>query len=84
MVWYYVHMDSSQISAADWKAFRLAKGLTQQELANVAGLSSQGVVSQIENGLKPGPTTERRLREALGLIGHSGAVTASGKVTVTA
>jgi transcriptional regulator with XRE-family HTH domain len=76
-------MDSSQITPEEWKAFRLAKGLTQHELAAVAGLSSQGVVSQVENGLKPGPSTERRLREALGLIGESGAVTASGKVTVT-
>jgi len=71
------------ITPEKWKELREAKGLTQMELASVAGLSSQAVVSNIERGLRPGPGVERRLREALGLIGHSGAVTAAGKVTVT-
>jgi transcriptional regulator with XRE-family HTH domain len=71
------------ITPEKWKELREAKGLTQMELASVAGLSSQAVVSNVERGLRPGPEVERRLREALGLIGQSGAVTASGKVTVT-
>jgi transcriptional regulator with XRE-family HTH domain len=55
----------SEISPDEYKARRLAKGLTQMQLAAVAGLGSQGIVSQVENGLKPGPGVERRLREVL-------------------
>lgn len=53
------------ISPEKWKELREAKGLTQMELASVAGLSSQAVVSNVERGLRPGPEVERRLREVL-------------------
>jgi len=56
------------ITPEKWKELREARGLTQMELASVAGLSSQAVVSNVERGLRPGPAVERRLREALGLL----------------
>lgn len=73
-------MDFQEISAEEWRDLRRKRGWTQHETAAIAGLSSQGVVSQIENGLRPGKQTARRLGEAFGLI--SSAVTA-GTVKVT-
>lgn len=58
-------MMGMDISPDQWKELREAKGLTQMELASVAGLSSQAVVSNVERGLRPGPEVERRLREVL-------------------
>ena len=46
------------------RAVRERKALTQQELADLAGISRQTVV-QIENGLEPRPTTTRKLARAL-------------------
>ncbi len=48
-----------------WKELREAKGWTQEQLAAIAGLSSQAAVSNVERGLRPGPEVERRLREVL-------------------
>lgn len=73
-------MDFQKISAEEWRELRRKKEWTQHEAAAIAGLSSQGVVSQIENGLRPGKQTARRLGEALGLI--SSTVT-PGTVQVT-
>jgi transcriptional regulator with XRE-family HTH domain len=61
-----------EISPDEWRRLRREKNWTQHELATYAGLSSQGVVSQVENGLRPGPQTEHRLREALGLLRDDG------------
>ena len=44
---------------------REAKNLTQMQLASSAGISGQGVISQIENGMRPGPSVKRRLLEVL-------------------
>jgi predicted ATPase/DNA-binding XRE family transcriptional regulator len=50
------------------RAFRIAAGLTQDELAERAGLSGRGV-QDLERGIhrSPHPDTTRRLAEALGL-----------------
>lgn len=73
-------MDFQEISAEEWRELRRRKGWTQHETAAIAGLSSQGVVSQIENGLRPGEQTARRLGEAFGLI-TSNVTTGNVKVT---
>jgi transcriptional regulator with XRE-family HTH domain len=74
-------MDFQEISAEEWRDLRRKKGWTQHQTAAAAGLSSQGVVSQIENGLRPGKQTARRLAEAFGLITSN---VTTGKVKVTA
>src|SRR4051794_29219800 len=50
------------------RAFRGSAGLTQEELAERAGLSTNGV-SALERGIRtnPSPNTVRALAEALGL-----------------
>jgi predicted ATPase/DNA-binding XRE family transcriptional regulator len=50
------------------RRYRIAAGLTQQELAERAGLSARGV-QDLERGIRrsPHPDTTRRLAEALGL-----------------
>src|SRR5215831_17125191 len=57
------------------RRFRLAAGLTQEELAERAGLSARGV-QDLERGLRrsPYPATTRRLVEALGLADTERAV----------
>lgn len=66
-------MNQGEISPEQYRARRQELGLTQMQAASAAGISSQGVVSQIENGYRPGPSVERRLREALGLLPPDGA-----------
>jgi predicted ATPase/class 3 adenylate cyclase/transcriptional regulator with XRE-family HTH domain/Tfp pilus assembly protein PilF len=53
------------------RRYRLASGLTQDALADKAGLSLRGV-SDLERGLRsaPHPESVRRLANALGLQGH--------------
>jgi transcriptional regulator with XRE-family HTH domain len=59
-------MNSTEPLSADTvKRLRRERGWTQEELAAVAGLSSQAIVSNVERGLTPGPAVERRLREVL-------------------
>jgi transcriptional regulator with XRE-family HTH domain len=55
----------SEISAEEWRQMRLDKGWTQTELAAIAGVSSPSRISDVERGLPPGETVERRLLEAL-------------------
>jgi transcriptional regulator with XRE-family HTH domain len=74
---------NQSISGEEFRRLRLEKGLSQNELSNIAGLGGQSVVSNVERGLPPGPAVERRLREALGLIAPDGA-REPGKVTVSA
>jgi predicted ATPase/DNA-binding XRE family transcriptional regulator len=53
------------------RRYRTAAGLTQEQLAERAGLSARGV-QDLERGLRrsPYPDTTRRLAEALGLADH--------------
>jgi transcriptional regulator with XRE-family HTH domain len=57
------------------RRFRIAAGLTQEELAEHAGLSARGV-SDLERGTRsrPHPDTLRRLAEALSLSAADRAV----------
>jgi transcriptional regulator with XRE-family HTH domain len=48
------------------RAVRERKALTQEELANLAGVSRQTVL-KIEGGLEPRPPTIRKLAAALGV-----------------
>ena len=48
------------------RAIRERKALTQDELADLAGVSRQTVV-KIERGLEPRPPTIRKLARALGV-----------------
>ncbi|HTD76920.1 MAG TPA: helix-turn-helix domain-containing protein, partial [Chloroflexota bacterium] len=66
------------------RRYRIAARLTQEQLAERAGLSARGV-QDLERGLRrsPYPDTTRRLAEALGLADHEraqllGAVDAAG------
>ncbi len=58
-------VNEPEISAETVKQLRIERGWTQDELAAIAGLSSQAIVSNIERGLRPGAEVERRLREVL-------------------
>ena len=51
------------------RALRERKALTQDELADLAGVSRQTVV-KIEGGLEPRPSTVRKLAKALGVQPH--------------
>jgi transcriptional regulator with XRE-family HTH domain len=48
------------------RAIRERKALTQDELAELAGVSRQTVV-KVEGGLEPRPATIRKLAKALGV-----------------
>lgn len=59
-------MNSAEPLTADTvKRLRTERGMSQEQLAAVAGLSSHAIVSNVERGLRPGPEVERRLREVL-------------------
>jgi transcriptional regulator with XRE-family HTH domain len=56
------------LSGTAVRELRLAKGWSQNDLSNLAGLGGQSVISNIERGVRFSPETEHRLREALGLL----------------
>ncbi|MGF1472007.1 MAG: helix-turn-helix domain-containing protein [Rubrobacteraceae bacterium] len=51
---------------ANLRRLRLEAALTQRELATQAGVS-QDLITRVENGRKPHPTTVRKLAAALGV-----------------
>jgi transcriptional regulator with XRE-family HTH domain len=72
---------SNSLSGDEIRRLREARGWSQNDLSNAAGLSGQSFISNIERGVRFSPGTEHRLREALGLL-VDGAVSAPQKVTV--
>ena len=60
-------MTMSELSGKQVRKLREAKGWSQNDLSNFAGLGGQSVVSNAERGLM-GPVVQHRIAEALGLL----------------
>jgi transcriptional regulator with XRE-family HTH domain len=71
------------LSGTEVKKLRLARGLSQNDLSNAAGLGGQSVISNIERGVRFSPSTEHRLLEALGQLRDDVREPVKVKVTVS-
>lgn len=58
----------NSLSGDEIRRLREARGWSQNDLSNFAGLSGQSFISNIERGVRFSADTEHRLREALGLL----------------